>query len=271
MHNSAWALRRGSSAVDWCEGNYLISPVIAEFVNTVSNILFFVLPPLLTGLFREYAQSVNRGIYLIWALLLTVGITSAYFHATLSMVGQLLDELAILWLLAASVALWLPKRFIPVFLKKDRKSFQILILIASVAGTALACVQPALNAFALMWFGLPATILLIVELQRCKNARVVRLGFRCALVWILALTCWINDRLFCDLWSSFNFPYLHGAWHLLIAIASYTACVLFAYFHACAEVPEQHPVLRFWPSDRFEFGVPYVTLKSALHARDVDC
>ena len=76
-------------------------------------------------LHQPYAETMGPGIHVIWLLLIVVGASSAYFHATLSLLGQLLDEIAILWVVMAGFAMWYPKAAMPPSLrdKEGRKTF----------------------------------------------------------------------------------------------------------------------------------------------------
>nr|CAD7568011.1 unnamed protein product [Timema californicum] len=254
-------LEPGSSPVDWCEGNYLISPNIAEFGNTVSNILFIVCPPLMMSLYQEYCQCVHRGIHALWVMLIFVGLCSAYFHATLSFIGQLLDEVAILWLLTAALCMFYPKRLFPTFVYCDRKLFSWTMGVSAVLFTALGVLKPIINSFALMVLGSGVIILLLLEIRR-MTGRMQRLGLRTVAVWVLAVACWIADRVLCDTLRSLHFPYLHAIWHILIFIASYTIIVIYSHAYVGAEFDNLAPILTYWPKDNFELGIPYITIHS---------
>ncbi|CAG0894418.1 unnamed protein product [Darwinula stevensoni] len=258
-----WPLRPGTSKVDWCEDNYTFSPIVAELVNTVSNLLFLLLPPLLIFLFQPYGKLIQKEIHIIWILLFVIGAASAYFHATLSLLGQLLDELSILWAAIIGTTIWFPSRLLPnKLLLENRRLFRFLVAGIGLVCSVLCCIHPPFNAFALLSLVTPGMVLLYGELRRCHDSRVVRLGIRSTITWVVAIMCWINDRVFCDVWSSVQFPYLHGAWHILVCIAGYCSCVLFAYFYAVEEFPHRTLTLEYWPSPRFPelFSVPYINL-----------
>ena len=88
--------------------------------------LFFAVPPIGFYLWRPYSQHVTRGINLILFLLILVGVGSVYFHSTLSIAGQLMDELLILWVVMTSYAILIPTQFIPKYFKTNRFDFNMI-------------------------------------------------------------------------------------------------------------------------------------------------
>lgn len=94
-----------------------------------------------------------------------------------------------------------------------------------------------------------------------KKQRIYRLGLRTAAILFLAIVCWVLDRFFCDTWWGSSFPYLHAIWHVLIFLSSYTMCVLFAYYAVRDECTDRIPDLKYWPSDNFELGIAFVSIK----------
>ena len=88
---------------DWCESNYVVTQYVAEFFNTLSSV-----PTLTVGLYFAL-KSAKHGSGFRFALagwmLAVVGFGSVAFHGTLTRLGQVLDELPMLY--SSSIFLWI--------------------------------------------------------------------------------------------------------------------------------------------------------------------
>ena len=82
------------SNIIFCENKYLYSQYISEYTNTISNILYIVLPILLLNKHPEK-------YYLIIQAIL-IGLASGIFHATSRYYGEILDESFILLFILSS-------------------------------------------------------------------------------------------------------------------------------------------------------------------------
>jgi len=105
---------RGTSNVVWCEAivqGYKSHPSIAEFWNTTTSVVFFCIAGTF-GLARAWRQGYSQAHLFSDVLLVVVGIGSAFFHATQSYAGELLDEvpmsiMAVGYLLCVNRMHWL--------------------------------------------------------------------------------------------------------------------------------------------------------------------
>nr|XP_055025230.1 alkaline ceramidase 1 [Misgurnus anguillicaudatus] len=249
-----------SSEVDWCEDNYKHSEIVVEYFNTMSSFIFFVISPIMLYLLHPYAKERNLAVHLVWIMMIFVGIFSMYFHMTLSFMGQMLDELSIVWVLAIGYSLWFPRRHFPYFVK-DRRCFTKMVSVLTVVTSLSSFVKPTANAYALNFFGVHILYSLLIELKSCTDQRVLRLSWATIGLWVLAISCWISDRFGCSFWQKLDFCYLHGIWHILIVLATAYASTLIAYLDATLEIPYSLPHVQYWPRDNWPIGLPYVVLK----------
>ncbi|CAF0766746.1 unnamed protein product [Adineta steineri] len=245
--------RIGSSNVDWCEPNYAVTEYISEFWNTANIINVWI-----KGI-QYILLFVTNGITILWLLLIIIGIGSVYFHATLSLAGQLVDEISILWVVMAGYTIFLPAIYFPQSLRAQRHRFIYSCIVLTIIVTCLSIIYPYANAFALMILGLPSTAFLAIHLSRCDNRRIKNLGIHCLGMWGVAVTIWICDRMFCSFWLSISFPYLHAFWHVLIIFSSNEAIVVCAYLVVKYQYPQANLILHAWPNEQWGcFSLPYL-------------
>ena len=70
-----------TASTEWCEKNYEVTPLVAEFYNTVSNIPGIILA--LIGVYYSISQKFERRFSVLHLSTIALGIGSILFHATL--------------------------------------------------------------------------------------------------------------------------------------------------------------------------------------------
>lgn len=70
-----------TSTLDWCECNYVVSYYCAEFVNTLTNVLFITLA--IKGMYNCWEHGHDRVFFIAFLGYLIVGSGSFAFHLTL--------------------------------------------------------------------------------------------------------------------------------------------------------------------------------------------
>ena len=194
-----------SSEIDWCEKNYVYSNYIAEFWNTISNIPYILILFISLQTFRFLPCKNNDK--LLHSLLLVTGISSAYFHATLSLFAQLLDEFSIILLLTNTLLI--------IFKNKTTKlCIKTYVCIHLISMWYF----PFINIPVLFGMGFIILYRLRHVLKNFNENSHKKYWLYSQYLFFSSVICWISDHILCD---TLPFIQFHAIWHLLSAICAY--------------------------------------------------
>ncbi|CAD5212922.1 unnamed protein product [Bursaphelenchus okinawaensis] len=258
------------SGMPWCESAYKYQtlPMVAEFANTVTNLPIIVLPMINAMMLRDYIMEENWLIVMPNLLLTINGLASTFYHATLSLFGQLVDELALLWLVNMCVITYLPiLKTYPAQYRHRIPEIRWAIVIITTLVSLLCFIKPSLNAFALMIVSIPSGFMIYQEGIKNGFPAAEKFTWRVFTCWGLAIAFWLADRLFCDFWLYLGTPYLHAMFHLLSSMAAYNIFVMFGLLEINRRegLHDFDAEIRYFPTD-FEtnkplrWSVPYLAL-----------
>jgi len=204
----------------FCEAKYAMTPYIAEFWNTISNIPAFIIP----GMYFFFHSKTTQGgrSTLMWVLFLLMGFGSFAFHCTMRLKWELLDEIPMILIVLAGIY---SKEDTHWVLRGRIKVFVFLVSFVS-AGCCLYMyiAKAAYNMFVNLF-----TFLVVLDLVLgliCSSepdlhgSKVAR---GCLLAYIASLgfgrLIWETERHFCPRNSGDALAYLHVLWHFLAGLA----------------------------------------------------
>lgn len=220
-----------TSTIDWCEENYVVSPYIAEALNTLTNSVFILLA--LFATIQAYKQHLEPRFIFASLGFLLVGVGSWLFHMTLQYHYQLLDELPMIY--ATCIPFW------SVFstFKDIRGQSVVAFGITSAAGilTAIYLIlkNPTIHQAA---YGVMNAIIILKSISLTKEyvhdakarSQLYRVMWTGILLFIFGYFLWNLDIHFCSFARAtrrdWGMPYGfllegHGWWHIFTGAGVY--------------------------------------------------
>jgi len=265
-----------TSSIDWCERNYVVTQYIAEFWNCLSSFSMCILGGILfiQGLYnkvetRFLLSSLGLGL---------VGLGSAFFHSTLTHLGQMADELPMVY---SMIIWWFILFRMNEFKQTKSKMFAIDILVVfGIFYGLLWTYVHSLQTFVLIFQGhmslmVVGAIIKLIYLHQQPHHYVYRLKYLLIVyvsLLILAFVCWAMDQQLCERMNSVNGfnPQLHAWWHALGAVHCHLGIVCAEAMRLLSIKYEKHQLKTpqpssnqpFKPEDHlhivFYLGLPYV-------------
>lgn len=221
-----------TSTIDWCEENYTVSPYLAEFVNTTTNLGFMLFS--LFGIYNTLRNGFSKTFIIAYLGVMFVGFGSWCFHMTLQYNMQLLDELPMIYV--ASIMVWHTYIAEPNHQVSYKLPLCLTLYSGLVTWSYLIIKDPVFHqvSYAILVLGVVyRAITLFQKVPKSlsyERPRVHALLWMSALGFVVAFILWNIDNQFCHslrAWRhsvSFltgSISELHGWWHIGTALGVY--------------------------------------------------
>merc|ERR1712224_184587 len=240
-----------SSPIDWCEQNYTHSNSICEWWNTMSSTVMFL--PALGG-WRWYSADVftlhEPMFVFIWVAVVALFLGAWLFHATLSIAGQVFDELPLVLLLVFGMLMMQPLHV----WNHQVRSFIFTWQIMSCGNAAFAVfclLYPTLSHVVTVASPPIVTILVIRAFSQSKHKPWGML-VEVLIFLAVAVGAWILDRVACDSLRALAVPVLgfplqlHTLWHVCMAMVLWMVIQIGLVIRLSGDEKHFHIETHFW-------------------------
>ena len=232
-----WGQR--TSTIDWCEENYVVSPYVAEAINTTTNAVFMALAVYAMRNVLIHGHE-KRFLYTCIGFL-TVGIGSWLFHMTLLYEYQLLDELPMIY--ATCIPYWVVFSFGKSKINSIKVGIQITSAAVILTAVYLYYRNPTIHQTGYGFLNVVVVSKsLILTQSHVHDIEAKQHLFKTLVLgltsFLLGYALWNLDIHLCNQWIVFRrfvgMPYgflfeFHGWWHLLTGAGVYFYVVYLEY------------------------------------------